>query len=132
QTVLFRYREDMTVQKQIHPDTAVLMAAFGRIDVPALAVAMGTVCAIAFLLLTATLLLKGAPPDTQIGPRLGLLSLYLPGYSVSWSGSVVGAAYGWIIGAGIGFLWAVLWNMTHYVYIILVVARAHWWRMMAD
>ena len=122
----------MTVQKLMHADKAVLMAAFGRIDVVALAVAMGTVCAIGLVLLTVTLLIKGAPPDVPVGPNLGLLSIYLPGYSVSWGGGAIGAVYGWFIGAVIGFVWGVLWNMTHYLYIILVVARAHWWRLMAD
>lgn len=120
------------MQKLMHADKAVLLAAFARIDVVALPVAMGTVCAIGLVLLTVTLLVKGAPPDIPIGTHLGLLGIYLPGYSVSWGGSVIGAVYGWITGAVIGFVWAVLWNLTHYLYIILVVARAHWWRLMAD
>lgn len=118
--------------KLMNADKALLMAAFARMDVVALAVAMGTVCAIGLFLMTATLLIKGAPPGTQIGTHLGLLAIYLPGYSVSWGGSAIGAAYAWIIGAVIGFVWAVLWNLTHYLYIILVVVRAHWWRLMAD
>ena len=118
--------------KMMHSDKAVLMAAFARIDVVALAVAMGILCAAGLFLLTGILLIRGAPPDTHIGPHLGLLSIYLPGYSVSWSGSLVGAVYGGLIGGVIGFVWAVLWNLTHYLYIILVAARAHWWRLMAD
>ena len=118
--------------KLMNADKAVLMAGFARMDVVALAVAMGTVCGIGVVLLTVTLLLRGAAPDMHVGPHLGLLSIYLPGYSVSWGGSVIGAGYGWIIGAAIGFVLAVLWNLTHYLYIILVVARAHWWRLMAD
>ena len=122
----------MAVQKLMNTDKAVLMAAFARMDVVALAVAMGTVCAIGLFLLTVTLLIKGAPPGMHIGTNLGLLGIYLPGFSVSWGGSVIGAVYAWIIGALIGFVWAVLWNLTHYLYIILVVVRAHWWRLMAD
>ena len=116
----------------MNADKAVLMAAFARLDVVALAVAMGTVFALGLLLLTAILLVKGAPPDAHIGPRLGLLSIYLPGYSVSWGGAAIGAVYGWLIGAVLGFAWALLWNLSHYAYIILVAARAHWWRLMAD
>lgn len=120
------------MQKLMNADKAVLMAAFARMDVVALAVAMGTVCAIGLWLLTVTLLVKGAPPDMHIGTHLGLLGIYLPGYSVSWGGSAIGAVYAWFIGAMIGLVWAVVWNLTHYLYIILVVVRAHWWRLMAD
>lgn len=120
------------MQKLMNADKAVLMAAFARMDVVALAVAIGTVCATGLFLLTVTLLVKGAPPGTAIGPNLGLLSIYLPGYGVSWIGSIIGVVYAWLIGALIGFVWAVLWNLTHYLYIILVVVRAHWWRLMGD
>ena len=120
------------MQKLMNADKAVLMAAFARMDVVALAVAMGTVCGIGLFLMTVALLIKGAPPGMQIGTHLGLLGIYLPGYSVSWGGSVIGAGYAWIIGAVIGFVWAVLWNLTHYLYIILVVVRANWWRLMGD
>ena len=120
------------MQKLMHSDKAVLMAAFGRLDPVALALAIGTVCALGLFVLTTVLLVKGAPPGVHIGPHLGLLGIYLPGYSVSWSGATIGAVYGWIIGAAIGFVVAVLWNLTHYLYVILVVARAYWWRLMAD
>ena len=116
----------------MHSDRAVLMAAFARLDVVALAAAMGTVCAAGLAILTVILLVKGAPPDSHIGPHLGLLGIYLPGYRVSWGGAAIGGVYGGIVGAAVGFVWAVLWNLTHYAYIILVAARAYWWRLMAD
>lgn len=120
------------MQKLMNADKAVLMAGFARMDVVALAIATGAVSAIGLFLMTITLLMKGAPPGVQIGTHLGLLDVYLPGYSVSWRGSIIGAAYAWIIGALIGSVWAVLWNLTHYLYIVLVVVRAHWWRLMGD
>ena len=120
------------MKKLMNADKAVLMAGFARMDVVALAVAMGTVCAIVLFLLTVILLIKGGPPGAPIGPHLNLLGIYLPGYSVSWGGSAIGAIYAELIGAVIGFVWAVSWNFTHYLYIILVVVRAHWWRLMAD
>lgn len=120
------------MQKSINADKAVLMAGFARMDVVALAVAVGTVCAIVLFLLTVILVAKGAPTGVPIGTHLNLLGIYLPGYSVSWGGGAIGAVYAWLIGAVIGFVWAVSWNLTHYLYIILVVVRAHWWRLMAD
>ena len=122
----------MTDQKHLNSDKAVLMAGFARLDVVALAVAMGVVCAIGLFLLTAILLVKGAPPGIEIGIHLGLLGIYLPGYEVSWGGSVIGAIYASILGALVGFIWGLLWNLTHYLYIILVVVRAHWWRLLGD
>ena len=120
------------MKKLLDADRAVLMAGFARLDVVALAVAMGTLLAVALFLMTAALLLKGAPPGRVVGPHLALLAVYFPGYSVSWGGSVIGAIYAWIAGAALGFVWAVLWNLTHYLYIALILIRAHWWRMLAE
>lgn len=110
-------------------DKAILMAAFARFDPVALAVAMGSVFALLLYLATAVLLLQGGD---VVGPHLALIGIYLPGYSVSWTGGLVGAVYFWLIGAVIGTVIAVLWNMTHSIYVALVIVRAAWWRMMAD
>lgn len=120
------------MKKLLRADRAVLMAGFARMDVVALAVAMGSLFAIGIFLLTVTLLLKGAPPGQHVGPHLGLLGVYFPGYGVSWGGSAIGALYGAIIGAGIGFAWAVLWNLSHLLYVVLVLVRGRWWRMLAE
>src|ERR1700741_3022080 len=109
----------MADRKRMSADQAVLVAGFARIDVMALAIALGTVVAVGLFLMTAALLVKGAPPGMPVGTHLNLLGFYLPGYSVSWGGSLIGAGYAWMIGASIGFVWAVLWNLSHYLYIIL-------------
>lgn len=108
------------------------MAAFARMDVVALATAMGTLFAVGLFMMTAILLVKGAPPGEHVGGHLGLLGIYLPGYTVSWSGALIGAIYAWIGGAFLGFVWAVLWNLSHILYVALVLVRAHWWRMLAE
>lgn len=113
-------------------DKAVLMAGFARMDVVALAVALGSVVGLLLFVATVALLLKGAPSGGHIGPHLGTLGIYLPGYSVTWGGGLIGAVYGWFLGAAIGFCVAVLWNFTHYLYVTLVALRALWWQMMAD
>jgi hypothetical protein len=110
-------------------DKAILMAAFARMDTVALAVAMGTILALVLYLATAVLLIRGGD---DVGPHLALLGIYLPGYEVSWVGGLIGAAYFWLIGAVLGFAIAFLWNMTHYMFVALVVVRTMWWRMMAD
>ena len=119
------------MRKLQEADRAVLMAAFARMDVPALAVAMGSVFALALFMMTAVVILKGAPPGQPVGPHLGLLANYLPGYSVSWSGAIAGAACAWAGGAVLGFVWAVLWNLSHLLYVALVLIRSQWWEIMS-
>lgn len=113
-------------------DKAVLMAAFARLDTVGMAIAMGSVLAMTLFAATAFLLLKGAPEGADIGTHLGLIGIYLPGYSVSWSGALVGAAYIWVIGAVLGFFLSVLWNMTHYLYVAMIVIKTAWVNLLAD
>ena len=115
-------------------DKAILMAAFAKMDPVALAVALGTVWALILMVATYALLIKGAPPDPEweIGGHLGLLGIYLPGYQVSWFGGLLGGFYMWLIGGVVGYILAILWNLTHYLYIVMIVVRSAWWRMMAE
>ncbi|NQX89105.1 MAG: hypothetical protein HRT77_10630, partial [Halioglobus sp.] len=55
------------------------------------------------------------PENYPVGPHLSDLADYLPGYSVTWLGAVVGAMYGFLVGGFGGFAAAVYWNMTHYI-----------------
>jgi hypothetical protein len=73
-----------------------------RIQAGALAVVCGTLMGVALFVMTAWLLLKGGP---RVGPHLQLLGQYFPGYSVTWTGSVVGLFYGALTGGVIG--WAI-------------------------
>jgi len=117
---------------EVDTDKAILMAAFARMDPVALAVALGSTWALMLFAATTILLLKGAPEGGQIGTHLDLIGIYLPGYEVTWPGALLGALYLWLIGAIVGFVLAVLWNLTHYLYVIMTVVRSTWWRMMAD
>ena len=110
-------------------DKAILMAAFARFDPLALAVALGGVFALLIFIATAALLLQGGE---VVGPHLALLGIYLPGYDVSWTGALLGAAYFWLIGAVTGMVIAMLWNLTHHIYVAIVLVRAAWWKMMAE
>lgn len=103
----------------------IVRAAFARFDVVALAIAMGCVGALVLWSATAILLVKGAPPGINVGPHLALLTNFLPGYHVSWPGSVVGLFYGFLIGAGLGGLIAVVWNIVHHIYLVLAVTRRY-------
>lgn len=100
-------------------------AAFARLDVVALAIATGAVCAIGLWAATAVLLLKGAPPGVGVGNHLALLANFLPGYGVSWSGSVLGLCYGFLIGLVLGAAVAAVWNIAHHIYLALAIARRY-------
>lgn len=113
-------------------DKAVLMASFAKIDPVALAIALGSIWGLMIFLATAVLLIRAAPAVGHIGPHLALLGIYLPGYEVTWAGATLGTAYFGMIGAVVGFVIAILWNLTHYLYIVLTVARAVWWKMMDE
>jgi len=101
----------------------IVRAAFARLDVVALAVAVGCVWALGLWAATAILLVKGAPPDMGVGNHLALLGHFLPGYTVSWPGSVLGLLYGFLIGVVIGTVVGAVWNLAHHIYLVLMVTR---------
>lgn len=96
-------------------DHEILSAVFAKMDVPAMTVAGGVLCSLLLFLATATLLLQSVPEGVPVGPHLGTLGQYLPGYEVSWRGASFGVLYGFLIGAVGGFITAVYWNLTHYI-----------------
>jgi len=61
-------------------------------------IAVGLLMGLGLFIATNFLVLKGGEP---VGPRLALLSVYFPGYSVSFLGSLVGFVYLFVIGYGI-------------------------------
>ncbi len=63
-----------------------------RIDLISISVAAGLTCGTGIFAATAMLLLNHTP-GTPLGPNLSLLGQILPGYSVAWSGGLVGFAY---------------------------------------
>ncbi len=96
-------------------DHEILSAVFAKMDALALTLASGVLGAIILILATSILLLQTVPENYPVGPHLSLLAEYLPGYSVSWSGVMVGGVYGFLIGGLAGFAAAVYWNIAHYV-----------------
>jgi hypothetical protein len=103
-------------------------AAFARIDAVALGAALGVLLAALLWLATVYLLIKGAPPGQHIGPHLGLLSNYLPGYSVTWPGSLFGFFHGAWIGFVVGAFLAAAWNLPHHIWLMLIVRRHRGWQ----
>lgn len=69
--------------------------------------ALGFLAALGLFVATIVLLLKGGE---NVGQHLSLLSVYLPGYSVSWAGAFIGAAYMFFLGYGAGRTIATIYN----------------------
>ena len=67
----------------------------------------GLVAGLALFLATNILVLRGG---AVVGPHLGLLGVYLPGYRVSFVGSLIGFVYFFVIGYGAGRLVGTLYN----------------------
>lgn len=88
-------------------ERALIRAAVARLRAGILAVVFAMMTGVGLFLATAWLLIKGGP---NVGQTLGLLGNYLPGYSVTWAGSVIGLLYGAAIGAVAGWALASIYN----------------------
>lgn len=67
----------------------------------------GVVAGLGLFLATNWLVVKGGP---VVGPHLALLAQFLPGYRVTFAGSLVGLAYGFVGGFAGGYLLGVVYN----------------------
>jgi len=103
----------------------VLAWAFARLDVVAFAAASAVLGALALGALTLALVLKGAPPGQTIGPHLGALGAYFPGYTVTYAGAAIGAAYAALVGGAFGTIIAALWNFAHALLLAVIRVRAN-------
>lgn len=88
-------------------ERAMVHDSIARMRAGVMAVVFGMTCAAGFFIATAWLLIRGGP---NVGRTLGLLRNYFPGYSVTWSGSLVGLAYGAVVGAVAGYTLARVYN----------------------
>ena len=88
-------------------DEVTLRHAMLRLNGRAWGLAVGLLLGLTLFVATNILVLKGGE---QVGPHLALLRNYLPGYSVSYLGSVIGFIYLFVIGYAIGRLIGTVYN----------------------
>ena len=81
--------------------------AFERTSEQGWGLALGFLAAIGLFVATVVLVVKGG---RDVGQHLGLLSAYLPGYRVTWTGAFIGAAYMFFLGYGAGRTIATIYN----------------------
>ena len=78
-----------------------------RLDSRAVGLIFGLLAAVGLFVATNWLVLRGGP---NVGQHLGLLREYFPGYSVTFVGSLIGAAYALAAGFAAGWLTARVYN----------------------
>ncbi|GAB4258448.1 NAD(P)/FAD-dependent oxidoreductase [Deferrisoma sp.] len=110
--------EDASGRREVR---VVLGRALARWDPVALGVAVGAVSGGGMLLATLWLVAKGG---AVVGPTLGLLSQYFPGYRVSAPGALVGLGYGFAAGWALGWGLARLRNRALAWHVARVARRA--------
>lgn len=89
-------------------DIAELSHLVVRIQAGVLALVFAVIGGFGVFLMTAWLLVKGGQ---NVGSHLQLLGQYFIGYSVSWTGSMIGFLYGAFIGGVVGWCTAKLYNL---------------------
>lgn len=98
-------------------ETAVDLRALDRAIARLRASVMALVCALfggtGLFVATVWLVIRGpSPGSSRVGPTLGLLRNYFPGYEVTWTGSLLGLFYGALTGAVLGWMTALIYNLV--------------------
>lgn len=88
-------------------DEARLLKRILWLNVRAFGLGTGLLAALAVFAATNWLVIKGGDP---VGPHLQLLGQYFIGYRVTFGGSLIGAAYGFGVGAAAGGVLAYVYN----------------------
>lgn len=96
------------MQHAARDESEILSTATAKLRASIMSLTFGLAGGTGLMLATVWLLLQGG--DT-IGPHLGLLSNYFPGYSVTWPGALLGFVYGAFVGAFSGWSLAWLYNV---------------------
>ncbi len=78
-----------------------------RLNARAWGIAVGLVAGLLLFVATNVLVLRGG---SVVGPHLALLSVILPGYRVTFLGSVIGFVYAFVVGYGIGRIVGTVYN----------------------
>ena len=87
--------------------------AIARLRASVMAVVFGLLGGTGLFVATVWLVIRGpAPGATEVGPTLGLLNNYFPGYAVTWVGSLLGFFYGALTGMVVGWVFALIYNLV--------------------
>jgi protoporphyrinogen oxidase len=119
------YHEE--IRERVEPEIALeaikeaFAQAFAKLDRVAFGVSIGATAGALLFFLTLLLVLKGGD---VVGPNLGLLVYYFPGYTVTLAGSLLGLGYGFSVGFAAGWGFAFMRNIAVFLYTALIHRRA--------
>lgn len=78
-----------------------------RLNARAWGIALGLLFGLGLFLATIVLVMRGGP---RVGPHLGLLGVFLPGYQVTTAGAFIGFVYAFVIGYAVGRIIGSVYN----------------------
>ena len=90
-------------------DEGEIVRTIARLHALVLALVGALLGGVGLFVMTAWLLVKGGPAT---GAHLQLLGQYFYGYSVTWSGCIVGLLYGALVGAVAGWCIGAVYNLV--------------------
>jgi hypothetical protein len=114
-------QQDIAVEILQDPSERIIVQSLAKLDGTALGVALGLLGGLLIFAATNFLVFKGGE---VIGPNLGLLAQFFPGYEVSIAGSLIGGFYGLISGFVVGWLIAFLRNTAVAIYIHILKLKS--------
>jgi hypothetical protein len=89
------------------PEARALRYALARAHEQGWGIAIGSVTGVGLWLATIVLVVRGGPNP---GAHLDLLSIYFPGYRVTWLGAFIGFVYAFVVGYTAGRTIATIYN----------------------
>ncbi len=93
----------------------IIKPVIARLRASVMAVAFGALAGLGLFLATAWLVVRGGQVvkgEMVVGPHLGLLSNFYPGYEVTWLGAFIGFFYAAATGAVAGYTIAWVYNVV--------------------
>ena len=91
----------------VNQNDVLLQTAIRRLNARAWGIATGLLLGFGLFMATNLLIVQGGP---DVGRHLSLLSVYFPGYRVTFLGSLIGFVYAFVIGYGIGRVVGITYN----------------------
>jgi hypothetical protein len=120
------YHEEMeippdVVEEAVAAFESALSRALLKLDRLGFGLALGLVGGLALFVATLFLVIKDGD---VVGPNLQLLGQYFPGYRVTAAGSLIGLGYGFLTGFVAGWSFALLRNLSVFLYVVMIERRA--------
>ena len=88
-------------------DPISIQASLLRLNARAWGISAGLLLGGGLFLATIFLVIRGGE---TVGPHLAMLSVFFPGYSVTWPGAFIGFVYAFVLGYGLGRIIGSVYN----------------------